>query len=199
MSLKNGFMINSLIRSIATLVVGIMLISMRDSAMELLIRIMGIAFFLPALVSMVNIYISRHETSRIPAILITVVDLGSIAFGIWLMIFPATFQVMFVKLMAILLFLVALHQLFVIISSRRTVKISWAMVIAPLVMAVISLLVVAEVIEAGASALSLVLGICAVISGLSDIIITLMIKRSAQLGISSSASTSGGGAVIKKQ
>ena len=50
-------MTNNVIRSVAIMLLGLVLIFMSDGAMALLIRLIGAAFFLPALVSIINLYV----------------------------------------------------------------------------------------------------------------------------------------------
>ena len=69
--MKSNPVVNGIIRGLAIMLVGLLLMFMSDSAMPLLIRVTGAVFFLPALVSMVNLYITRGETAMLPKILIS--------------------------------------------------------------------------------------------------------------------------------
>ena len=44
-----------LVRGLMTMAIGVLLIVMGDGAMELLVRLVGVAFFLPALVSFISV------------------------------------------------------------------------------------------------------------------------------------------------
>ena len=105
-------MLNNVIRSIAIMLIGLVLIFMSDSAMILLVRLTGAAFFLPALVSIINLYVSRSESGVIPKVLISVIDVGSMAFGVWLMMAPDLFQDVFVFDIVKKKFFVFCHHLF---------------------------------------------------------------------------------------
>lgn len=168
---------NGLVRGLITLVIGILLIVMSGSAMELLIRLAGIAFFLPALVSLVSLYVSRKEAQKLPSIAIAVIDVGSMAFGLWLIVYPLTFQNVFVKLMAVLLFVVALHQLYV--ALRLVKKGGWKMLVVPLVIAAVSAFLFFRTWEA-VSAIAVVIGICAVVLALSDIVVAVMSRKASK-------------------
>ena len=165
---------NGLVRGLITLVIGILLIVMSGSAMELLIRLAGIAFFLPALVSLVTLYVSRKEAQRLPSIAIAVIDVGSMAFGLWLIVYPLTFQNMFVKLMAALLFVVALHQLYV--ALRLLKKRGWKMLVVPLIIAVAAAFLFFRTWEA-VSVIAVAMGICAVVLALSDIVVAIISRK----------------------
>lgn len=168
---------NGLVRGLITLVIGILLIVMSGSAMELLIRLAGIAFFLPALVSLVSLYVSRKEAQKLPSIAIAVIDVGSMAFGLWLIVYPLTFQNVFVKLMAVLLFVVALHQLYV--ALRLVKKGGWKMLVVPLVIAAVAAFMFFRTWEA-VSAIAVAIGICAVVLALSDIVVAVMSRKASK-------------------
>ena len=108
-------MVNNVVRSIAVMLVGCLLVFMSESAISLLTRIVGAVFFLPALVSLVNLYVSRKDAALLPKVLISVIDIGSMAFGIWIMVVPATFQSVFVKLLAVILLIYAVYQVVMLV------------------------------------------------------------------------------------
>ena len=169
-------MTNGLVRSIVVMLTGLLLIFCSDSVVGWLIRIVGVAFFLPALVSAINIYITRAQGEMFPKVLITIIDVGSMAFGLWLMVAPASFEILFVKILALLLLLFAVYQVSVLAMAHRRRSIPVWMYIAPL------LLVVASVVLFTSSfkpleTLSVVFGIAAVVSGVSDLIILLKLRK----------------------
>lgn len=169
-------MLNKVVRSLATVVVGVLLILLPGSAMDWIIRIVGAAFFLPAVISVVKLYTSRHSAATIQLVAISVIDVGSIAFGLWLMIAPATFAQLFVMLLGIALLLFSLFQLFVVFSTHKTTPLHWGFLIAPLLLAVAAVVILANPFDA-VSAASVMLGICAVVTGLSDLVISIMVNR----------------------
>lgn len=174
--MKSNPVVNSVIRGLVTMLVGLLLLFINDSALPLLIRVTGAVFFLPALVSMVNIYISRAETAIIPKVLMSLINIGSMAFGLWLMILPDTFIELFTTLLAIILFVFALYQVIVIVAAQRHTRISIGMLVAPLLLIIAAIIILAVPFET-AAAISVVFGICAIVAGISDIVISLNIKK----------------------
>lgn len=174
--MKSNPVVNSVIRGLVTMLVGLLLLFINDSALPLLIRVTGAVFFLPALVSMVNIYISRAETAIIPKVLMSLINIGSMAFGLWLMILPDTFIELFTTLLAIILFVFALYQVIVIVAAQRHTRISFGMLVAPLLLIIAAIIILAVPFET-AAAISVVFGICAIVAGISDIVISLNIKK----------------------
>jgi uncharacterized membrane protein HdeD (DUF308 family) len=169
-------MVNNVIRSIAIMLIGLVLIFMSDSAMTLLVRLTGAAFFLPALVSIINLYVSRSENGLIPKVLISVIDVGSMAFGAWLMAAPDHFEAVFVKLLAVVLIVFAVYQVIMIISAQKYSVVPALMFVAPLLIIVVSIVMLSVSFESS-STTSIVFGICTSFSGLSDLLISLKLKN----------------------
>ena len=192
--MKSNPVVNCIIRGLAIMLVGLLLMFMSDSAMPLLIRVTGAVFFLPALVSMVNLYITRAETSMLPKILISLINIGCMAFGLWLMILPETFMDFFTTLLAVLLFVFALYQVIVLVAAHKRMQISWGMIAAPLLLIVASIIMFAVSFD-DAATVSIVFGICAVVAGLSDIVISLSVKKKAVNELSGQCK---GGELLKK-
>lgn len=174
--LKNNDMTNNVIRSVAIMLIGLVLIFMSESAMAMLIRIVGAAFFLPALVSIINLYVSRSESGIIPKVLISVIDVGSMAFGVWLMVAPAHFENVFVKLLALILLVFAVYQVIMIISAQRYSMVPMQMYIAPLLL-VVAAIVLFSVSISSSSTISIIFGVSAVVSGVSDLLICLKLRE----------------------
>ena len=174
--MKSNPVVNGIIRGLAIMLVGLLLMFMSDSAMPLLIRVTGAVFFLPALVSMVNLYITRGETAMLPKILISLINIGCMAFGLWLMILPETFMNLFTTLLAVLLFVFALYQVIVLVAAHRRMQVSWGMIVAPLLLIVASIIMFTVSFD-DAATVSVVFGICAVVAGLSDIVISLSVRK----------------------
>lgn len=174
---------NVVIRSMVVMLIGLLLLFLSDSAMPLLIRIVGAAFFLPALVSVIHVYVSRAESKIVSKLLITIIDVGSMAFGVWLMVAPANFENVFVKLLAVALLVFAVFQIVTIASAQRFMIISMLMYITPLLLVVAAIILFAVTIES-LETVSMIFGTSAVISGLSDLFIYLKLKAAKHKGIS---------------
>ena len=124
-----------LVRGLMTMAIGVLLIVMGDGAMELLVRLVGVAFFLPALVSFVSVYSRRKEAGKFTSMAIAVIDIGCMAFGLWLLVNPFSFQSVFVKLLAVILLVIALFQVYEVLSTSLRRSGGWKMLVAPLLIA----------------------------------------------------------------
>lgn len=170
-------MINNIIRSVFAVIIGVLLILLRETAMPFLVRLVGAAFLLPALVSIVNVYASRKGASPVSIFLVSLIDIGSMAFGIWLLLFPLTFLELIVVVLAIILLLFSIYQMYMVISSHKGTRLRWGLLAVPLLLAVISVVVLSNPFGTIATA-SAMLGAAAVVSGLSDILIYFAVRKS---------------------
>lgn len=175
----------NLIRSISIMLFGLILVFLSDGAMTLLIRLVGAAFFLPALVSIINLYVSRAESKMISKVLISIIDVGSMAFGVWLMVAPGHFENVFVKLLAIMLLVFAVYQVVLMMSAQRTAIIPVQMYIAPLVLVVAAIMLFA-VKFSSLSTISIIFGLSAVVAGVTDLLLSMKLKDSKGKKIGSS-------------
>lgn len=166
---------NSIVRSLFAITIGLLLVFLKESAMPFMVRLVGVAFFLPALVSIINVYVTRKGAPLLPMALMSVVDIGSMAFGAWLMFFPLTFLELFVVLMAVLLLGFSLFQAFVVLSLRNA-GVRWGLLVVPLVLAVASVIMLSNPFGTISTA-SLVLGIAIAASGFSDLFIYLLLGK----------------------
>lgn len=164
------------VRSISTIIVGLLLMFMSEEVLPLMVRVVGAAFFFPALVSMISVYRNRQNSSPVQNVLVTIVDIGSIAFGLWLLIAPETFLSWVLRMLSIVLFAISSYQLFVLFTSRKFFPLSWKTVTVPLLLALLAIVVFANPFET-AYISSIVLGVGIFLAGLSDFIISFRVYR----------------------
>ena len=107
-------MITFSIRSLSTILVGLLLVFMSESVLPLMVRVIGAAFSIPALVSIIVAYRNRHRTNPLQTALISVVDIGSIAFGLWLLVAPGAFLSLLLLLLSFALLVTSFYQLFML-------------------------------------------------------------------------------------
>ncbi len=194
--MKLGFntksMANNVIRSLATMLIGLLMIFVSDSALPIIIRISGAAFFLPALVSIITVYVSRKESSVIPKVLITIIDVGSMAFGVWLIADPVNFVDLFTILLGVILILFALFQVVMIVTAQKHSIVPLSLLAIPLLLVVAGIIIMTDPFDAS-STTSVVFGICAALAGLSDLLISLKIGKGMK-----AVESQGGGAIVKR-
>lgn len=193
--MKFGFnttsMANNVIRSMATMLIGLLMIFVSESSMSIIIRISGAAFFLPALVSIITLYVSNKESSVIPKVLISVIDVGSMAFGVWLIADPMNFENLFTILLGVILILFALFQVVMIVSAQKYAVVSMYLLAVPLLLVVAGIIIMTNPFDVS-STTSIVFGISAFFAGVSDLFISLKVGKVAK------AVEVKGGDIVKK-
>ena len=169
---------NSVIRSLSAVLIGLLLIIFKDSAVPFLVRMIGAAFFFPALISMINVYAQRKSAPLFSTVLMSIADVGSMLLGLWLIISPKMFLEMFVVVLAIALLCFSLFQIFNTLFFYGNLKGRWGVLLMPLLLTLFSVVVLFKPFAVISTA-TVVLGWCAVFSGVSDIFIYLLVRRKA--------------------
>ncbi|MBQ2808097.1 MAG: DUF308 domain-containing protein [Bacteroidaceae bacterium] len=164
------------VRNLVIIFVGIMLVFMNESSMPLLVRIVGVLFFVPAFISLAGLFFPRPAFTAAAVAFSALVNVGSMAFGLWLILSPGMFMGLFLKLIAVTLFLVSLYRLLFLFRLRANAAVSWKMGIVPFVVAIASVVLFVDPF-AVASTVSILLGICAIFIGVADIFLLLFLDN----------------------
>ena len=171
-------MINNFLRGIIVALVGVLLITLNESAMPLMVRLVGAAFFVPAMVSLLRTYMSVGRVSMSAVNMTLVANMGSLVFGFLLLLFPVAFINIFVLLLAVVLLCFSLLQIYMILSQQLQ-KFGWGLLVMPVLLAVVSLIMLFNPFGTVAAA-TMIVGISMVVSGLSDIVISLLVQKHSQ-------------------
>jgi uncharacterized membrane protein HdeD (DUF308 family) len=173
----NDFIMSTgVVRSIVVMLVGIMFMFWSESVANMFIRALGVAFFLPAFVSIVRLYVSNVQQGTLSKLLVSTVDVGSMAFGLWLIISPAGFETMVVKLLAVIAVVFAVFQIVMVFAARRSFALSAWTLLVPALLLVGGVLLFTSSFRP-LKALSVMFGIVAVLSGIFDLVISLKLGR----------------------
>lgn len=163
---------NDIVRNLVIILVGVMLVFMNESTMPLLIRVVGVLFVVPAFISLANMLIARKDGTV--ALFPVLVNVGSMALGLWLLFSPEVFEALFFKLLAVALFASSIYRLYYLFRLRKTMPVSWQMALSPLLMTVVSVVLFINPFKTVATFV-LLLGLCAVFIGFSDIFLLLLL------------------------
>lgn len=176
MKFNDFIMSTGVVRSIVVMLVGIMFMFWSESVANMFIRALGVAFFLPAFVSIVRLYVSNVQQGTLSKLLVSTVDVGSMAFGLWLIISPAGFETMVVKLLAVIAVVFAVFQIVMVFAARRSFALSAWTLLVPALLLVGGVLLFTSSFRP-LKALSVMFGIVAVLSGIFDLVISLKLGR----------------------
>lgn len=169
-------MLNVIVRSVATIIIGVLLVMQREAILPIIVQCIGAAFILPGLFALVSYLLGRKkglEQSWHPSIML-LTSVGSIVFGLWLLLSPAFFVGILMMLLGVLISLLGLYQIVALALARKFASIPFAMYIMPLTLIIVGLAVLVNPFDA-ASLPFILLGVGAVIGGVSDLINSLFI------------------------
>ena len=96
------------------------------------------------------------------------------SFGLWLLFSPEVFEELFLKLIAVALFLVSAYRVFFLYRLRGNNFVSWKMYVAPLLVAIASVVLFFKPFVA-VSTISIMLGVCAIFIGIADIVLLMLL------------------------
>ena len=100
---------SDIVRNLVIILVGVLLVFMNESTMPLLIRVVGVLFFVPAFISLAGIVLSRRGDAMLS--FPVMVNIGSMALGLWLLFSPEVFEELFFKLLAVTILAASLYRL----------------------------------------------------------------------------------------
>lgn len=169
-------MLNIIVRSVATILVGVLLLMQREVIIPIIVQCIGTAFILPSLFVLVSYLLNKNtgtmRKEHFPITLFT--SLGSLVFGLWLLLTPAFFVEILMILLGVLISLMGLYQIVSLILARRILHVPLVMYIMPLALVVVGLSVLLNPFDA-ASLPFILLGVGAVIGGVSDLLTSILI------------------------
>ena len=175
-------MINNVIRGLIVTVVGIMLVAYNESVMPVLVRMLGVVFLMPALISSLNLYMTRKGASFFPMIMMSVINVGAVILGILLILFPVAFIEFFVILLALLLLGFSFLQIYSVASLYRSSRHGAGLFVVPVLLLIFSIVVLFNPFGLISTA-TMIIGICLVVSGCSDVVISVFARRKDSTGI----------------
>ncbi len=179
---------SSIFRALCAVAIGIFIILRPDSTVLYLTIAIGVVFLLSGIISCIAyIYTVSHwqdrkeidrdgnvRPARKPWF--PVVGVGSILLGFILALMPELFVKSLVYLIAIVVILGALHQLFYLVGAMRNYGISASYWLLPCLLLVVGIVMLVKPMAIVAAPL-VVLGICMVLYGVSDCINSFAIYR----------------------
>lgn len=170
-------MLNVIVRSVATILVGILLIMQREAVLPIIVQCIGAAFILPGLFALVSFLLRKNNDTaqqKWQPTVTMLTSIGSIVFGLWLLLTPEFFVGIFMMLLGIMVSLLGLYQITILILARKYSAVPFIMFIMPIALLVVGLAVLVNPFDA-ATIPFLLLGIGAVVGGVSDLVSSLFI------------------------
>lgn len=153
-----------LVRCISVLLTGVLFLTLGDSALSLLITIVGVLFMIPGVVSLVTYFLHRDQHPMFPF-----AALGSFLLGLWLAVSPTFFVSIFMYVLGGVLTALGIYQLAVFFTSARQLPVVWPLYLFPTLVLLLGLFVIFNPFEAAALPF-IIIGIGCIISAFNDLV-----------------------------
>lgn len=119
----------SLIRTLCALVIGLVLVIWPDAAISYIVITIGVLFIIPGFISLIGYFAAKPEggmSRRFP-----IEGVGSLLFGLWLVIMPGFFADVLMFLLGFILVLGGVQQIASLSTARRWMVVPAAFYIVP--------------------------------------------------------------------
>lgn len=153
-----------IVRCISVLLTGVLFLILGDSALSLLITIVGILFMVPGIVSMVTYFLHRRQHPIFPF-----AAAGSFLLGLWLAVSPAFFVSIFMYVLGGILVALGVYQLALLFTTSRLLPVAWPLYLFPTLVLLLGLFVFFNPFEA-ASLPFIIIGIGCIVSAFNDMV-----------------------------
>ncbi len=179
---------SSIFRALCAIIVGVLLVKYREETVTGITIAIGVLFFVSGMVSIIAYYAARNRKSTVeifdaegrplnqPTPSFPIVGIGSAVLGAVLALMPGTFVNLLMYVLAAILVLGGLNQMFNLASASRWAQIGltwWVMPVFTVLMGILAFVKPSLI----ASAPLLIIGLCMVIYGLIELINVIKLYR----------------------
>lgn len=171
-------MSNSIIRCVCALVLGILLVVWPEAAIIYLVITVGVLFLVPGLFSVFG-YLSR---GRQQGMSFPIAGLGSLLFGLWLMVMPAFFVGILMYVLGAVLVLAGISQLVNLSAARSWTVVPGGFFVVPVLVLIAGLVVLFNPFTV-ATVPFIVLGVSSIVYGVSDLVNIIRFRQKPEPGM----------------
>ena len=126
---------NSFLRTICALIIGLVLVMFPNEAGDYFVITIGVVFLIPALLSIIGYFaMSAEERRRLP-----IEGIGSLLFGLWLIIMPGFFADLLTFVLGFILVLGGVQQIASLSAARRWMPVRVGFYIIPVLILIAGL------------------------------------------------------------
>lgn len=125
----------SFLRAICALVIGLVLVMFPDQAGDYLVITVGVVFLVPSFISIIGYFVQSTEMrSRFP-----VEGMGSLLFGLWLIIMPGFFADLLTFVLGFVLLMGGVQQIASLSAARRWMLVPYGFYTVPVLILIAGL------------------------------------------------------------
>lgn len=152
-------------RCLAAVIIGVLLMTWPEAAVVYLVIAIGAMFFLPSLFSLVGYFLKGRQIGMY----FPIISLGSLLFGLWLMISPAFFVGILMYVLGAVLIFAGISQIVGLMNARGYAMVSFGFYVMPVLILLAGLVVLVNPF-AVATIPFIILGVSSVAYGVSELV-----------------------------
>lgn len=122
---------NSFLRMICALVIGLVLVMFPDQASDYFVITIGVIFLVPSLISIIGYFVQNRGEGETLHRRFPVEGIGSLLFGLWLIIMPDFFADLLTFVLGFILVMGGVQQIASLLSARKWMPVSVVFYIIP--------------------------------------------------------------------
>ena len=154
-----------IMRCVSAIAIGLLLMVWPEAAIIYLVIAIGAMFFLPSLFSLVGYFMKGRQLGRS----FPIISLGSLLFGLWLMVSPAFFVGILMYVLGVVLVFAGISQIANLLNARSHTVVPLGYYIMPVLILLAGIVVLANPFAA-ASVPFIILGVSSAVYGITELI-----------------------------
>ena len=154
-----------MMRCISAVAIGVLLMVWPEAAIIYLVIAIGAMFFLPSLFSLVGYFMKGRQLGMY----FPIISLGSLLFGLWLMVSPAFFVGILMYVLGVVLVFAGISQIANLLNARSYAVVPLGYYVMPVLILLAGIVVLANPFAA-ASVPFIILGVSSAIYGITELI-----------------------------
>ena len=165
----------AIFRSLCALLIGFLLVSNPAEMTVLLIQIIGGLFTFSGIIAFIGYFTNRIRQSGFRPVF-PIVGIGSLAFGVCLLVWPDQFVDIFMYVLGTILCLIGISQMINLVNYRKFAPLTWSLFVMPLLITAAGVVVLAFPMET-ASIPFIILGATFIFYGVGEFLLGIRFWR----------------------
>lgn len=162
----------SVIKGICAVIMGVLLVTWPEAAILYLVIALGVMFFIPGAVAVLNYLLKGRQMGA----MFPIVSIGSLLFGLWLMISPAFFVGILMYVLGVVLVFAGISQIITLLNTRSWTPVATGYFVIPVLVLLAGMVVLLNPFAA-ATIPFIILGVSCMVYGISDIINRIRFRK----------------------
>lgn len=163
---------NVWVRGIFSIIIGVLLVMYPGAASVYFVMAIGAMFFIPGVIALVAYLMNRSKQEAV----FPFMGLGSLLFGLWLLIMPGFFVFILMYVLGALLVLAGLNMLTGLVNARRYTNIGIGFYVIPVLVLIAGIVVLFNPFQT-AELPFIVLGVSSIVYALFDMLNAYKFRR----------------------